>query len=63
MLYGLDSLSFSLSVSCPFDCGGVVFARPEWERILEKNKWNEVDIRDNRYNQVIHLVTAARYGQ
>jgi hypothetical protein len=35
--------------------------RHEWERILEKNKWNEVDIRDNRYNQVIHLVTAARY--
>lgn len=23
------------------------------------NQWNEVDIRDNRYNQIIHMVSAA----
>ena len=34
--------------------------RSDWVRILERNKLDEVDIRDNRYDQVIHLVTAAR---
>ena len=24
-----------------------------------ENNWNEVEIRDNRYNQVLHLVSAA----
>ena len=24
------------------------------------NDWNEVQMRDNRYNQVIHMVSAAR---
>ena len=23
------------------------------------NDWSEVDLRDNRYNQIIHMVTAA----
>ncbi|XP_055328009.1 TRPL translocation defect protein 14-like isoform X2 [Paramacrobiotus metropolitanus] len=30
-----------------------------WEKIMKQNNLNAVDIRDNRYNQVIHLVTAA----
>lgn len=32
----------------------------EWEhlKILNPN-WNEIDLRDNRYDQVVHLVTAA----
>lgn len=30
-----------------------------WQRFLRANKWNTVDLRDNRYNQVIHLVTSA----
>ena len=24
-----------------------------------ENQWNEVDLRDNRYNQIIHMVSAA----
>lgn len=36
------------------------FITPEqWEKILKKNNWNDVELRDNRYNQVIHLVSAA----
>jgi len=41
------------------DCSAYL-PKQDWEKILEKNNLNEVDIRDNRYSQVIHLVTAAR---
>jgi len=30
-----------------------------WDRMKATNDWNEVDLRDNRYNQVIHMVSAA----
>jgi len=35
-------------------------SRDQWEHILAKNGLDEVEIRDNRYNQVIHMVTAAK---
>jgi len=41
------------------DCSAYL-PRSEWEAILDNSNLNEVDIRDNRYDQVIHLVTAAR---
>lgn len=32
----------------------------DWECLKGKNAtWNEVDLRDNRYDQIIHLITAA----
>jgi len=32
----------------------------DWETLKAKNPtWNEVDLRDNRYDQIIHLITAA----
>jgi len=35
--------------------------KPEqWERMKKEFGWNEVEMRDNRYNQVIHLVSAAK---
>ncbi|CAF0706425.1 unnamed protein product [Brachionus calyciflorus] len=35
-------------------------ASHEWEILKMRNpNWNEVDLRDNRYDQIIHLVTAA----
>ena len=30
-----------------------------WERILDKTGWSNIELRDNRYDAVIHLVTAA----
>lgn len=33
--------------------------REDWERMRKDNHWNEVDLRDNRYNQIIHMVSAA----
>jgi len=41
------------------DCSAYL-PKSDWDTILEKNSLHEVDIRDNRYDQVIHLVTAAR---
>lgn len=35
-------------------------SREQWEHILARNGLDEVEIRDNRYNQVIHLVSAAK---
>jgi len=34
-------------------------AREQWDRILEATGLDEVEIRDNRYDQVIHMVSAA----
>ncbi|XP_061163511.1 TRPL translocation defect protein 14-like [Saccostrea echinata] len=31
----------------------------DWEKMKEKNGWNSVQLRDNRYNQIIHMVSAA----
>lgn len=31
----------------------------KWERMKSANGWNEIEIRDNRYNQIIHMVSAA----
>jgi hypothetical protein len=34
--------------------------KPEqWERMKAENRWNEIEVRDSRYNQVLHLVSAA----
>lgn len=30
-----------------------------WDRVLKRNALNAVELRDNRYDQVVHLVTAA----
>ncbi|KAJ7377283.1 hypothetical protein OS493_030094 [Desmophyllum pertusum] len=32
----------------------------QWEELLNNNKWNNVSLRDARYDQVIHLVSAAQ---
>jgi len=31
-----------------------------WEEMRCRNKWNNVELRDGRYNQVIHMVSAAK---
>lgn len=34
-------------------------SKEEWERMMQGNNWNSVELRDNRYNQIVHMVTAA----
>lgn len=31
----------------------------KWELMKTSNGWNEIDVRDNRYNQIVHMVSAA----
>uniref|UniRef100_A0A6B2L5P0 NadR/Ttd14 AAA domain-containing protein n=1 Tax=Arcella intermedia TaxID=1963864 RepID=A0A6B2L5P0_9EUKA len=34
-------------------------SRDQWQVVLDESKWNLVDLRDRRYDAVLHLVTAA----
>ncbi|KPU75940.1 uncharacterized protein Dana_GF12764, isoform B [Drosophila ananassae] len=34
-------------------------SKDKWEKMMAGNKWNSVEMRDNRYNQILHLVSAA----
>ena len=40
------------------DCSAYL-PREDWEKIMENCQFNEVDLRDNRYNHVVHLQSAA----
>ncbi|KAK7485427.1 hypothetical protein BaRGS_00023375 [Batillaria attramentaria] len=39
--------------------GSAYLPRDQWEKMKAENGWHEVDLRDNRYNQIIHMVSAA----
>ncbi|CAL1545530.1 unnamed protein product, partial [Lymnaea stagnalis] len=32
----------------------------DWITMKQQNNWNDVDLRDNRYDQIIHMVSAAK---
>ncbi|XP_053677110.1 TRPL translocation defect protein 14 [Anopheles nili] len=34
-------------------------SKEKWDRMMRSNNWNPVELRDNRYNQIIHMVSAA----
>nr|CAD7600830.1 unnamed protein product [Timema genevievae] len=36
-----------------------VISPEKWGRMMAANSWNPVELRDNRYNQICHLVSAA----
>lgn len=65
----VENTFFDLASSCRRNClvicdrgimDGSAYLKPkEWEKLKEKNNWNEVDLRDSRYNLVIHMVSAA----
>lgn len=37
-----------------------VVSKEQWEKLMTDNNWNSVELRDNRYNQIIHMVSAAK---
>eukprot|EP00188_Purpureofilum_apyrenoidigerum_P002378 Plantae.Rhodophyta-Purpureofilum_apyrenoidigerum.ctg24738.p1 GENE.Plantae.Rhodophyta-Purpureofilum_apyrenoidigerum.ctg24738~~Plantae.Rhodophyta-Purpureofilum_apyrenoidigerum.ctg24738.p1 ORF type:complete len:435 (+),score=67.31 Plantae.Rhodophyta-Purpureofilum_apyrenoidigerum.ctg24738:98-1402(+) len=39
--------------------GSAYMSRELWKDMLEENHWNEVMLRDQRYDAIVHLVTAA----
>ncbi|KAM7343955.1 TRPL translocation defect 14 isoform 2-T2 [Cochliomyia hominivorax] len=34
-------------------------SKEKWEKMMAANNWNPIEMRDNRYNQILHLVSAA----
>lgn len=36
-----------------------VVSKEKWDRMMRTNSWNSVELRDNRYNQIVHMVSAA----
>lgn len=57
-----SSVSFSLFILNIFLFKFVCIAdisKDKWERLTAANNWNTVELRDNRYNQIVHMVSAA----
>lgn len=65
----IENTFFELGESCGRDCliicdrgamdASAFISRDKWERMMSANNWNSVELRDNRYNQIVHLVSAA----
>lgn len=65
----LEKSYFDLAAMSKSDCliicdGGTMdikarMSPEQWKQILADNDWNEVDLRDSRYNQVVHMVSTA----
>ncbi|XP_075219915.1 TRPL translocation defect 14 isoform X2 [Lycorma delicatula] len=65
----IENTFFELGETCQRDCliicdrgamdASAFISREKWERMMLSNGWNPVELRDNRYNQIIHMVTAA----
>lgn len=65
----IENTYFELAKSCKRNCliicdRGVMDASAyietdKWERMKASNGWNDVEMRDNRYNQIVHMVSAA----
>ncbi|XP_055601648.1 TRPL translocation defect protein 14 isoform X2 [Uranotaenia lowii] len=65
----IENTFFELGKSCTRNCliicdRGVMDAsafvsKEKWERMMRTNNWNSVELRDNRYNHIVHMVSAA----
>lgn len=65
----LEATFFELASTCKKNClvicdRGVMDATAymetdQWEKMKKSNNWNEIEVRDGRYNQVIHMVSSA----
>ncbi|KAK8723322.1 hypothetical protein OTU49_011650, partial [Cherax quadricarinatus] len=65
----IENTFFSLAETCRKNClvicdrgtmdASAFIPEEQWEEIMKRNGWNPVDLRDTRYNQIIHMVSAA----
>lgn len=65
----MENTFFELGKSCTRNCliicdRGVMDAsafvsKEKWDRMMRTNNWNSVELRDNRYNHIVHMVSAA----
>ncbi|XP_042899659.1 TRPL translocation defect protein 14 isoform X2 [Parasteatoda tepidariorum] len=68
-MMAMEETYFSLAETCDRNClvicdrgtmdAAAFIPKEVWEKMLSANGWNAVQLRDNRYNQVTHLITAA----
>ncbi|KAF8766346.1 TRPL translocation defect protein 14 like protein [Argiope bruennichi] len=68
-MMAMEETYFSLASTCNRNClvicdrgtmdAAAFIPKDVWENMLAANGWNAVQLRDNRYNQVVHLITAA----
>jgi len=69
-MIAIENTYFDIAETCPKNCiiicdRGIMDATAfvsleEWDLMCKRNGWNSVDMRDNRYDQVIHMVSAAK---
>ncbi|XP_043282470.1 TRPL translocation defect protein 14 isoform X2 [Venturia canescens] len=65
----IENTFFQLGESCTRNCliicdrgamdASAFISKKQWELMMASNGWNNVELRDNRYNQIIHMVSAA----
>ncbi|XP_076232041.1 TRPL translocation defect 14 isoform X2 [Calliopsis andreniformis] len=65
----IENTFFQLGESCSRNCliicdrgamdASAFISKDKWELMMASNGWNNVELRDNRYNQIIHMVSAA----
>ncbi|XP_017779335.1 PREDICTED: TRPL translocation defect protein 14 isoform X2 [Nicrophorus vespilloides] len=65
----IENTFFELGRTCKRNCliicdrgamdASAFISKDKWEKIKRDNGWNDVELRDNRYNQIIHMVSAA----
>ncbi|ERL90591.1 hypothetical protein D910_07938 [Dendroctonus ponderosae] len=65
----VEETFFELGRTCRRNCliicdrgamdASAFISKERWESIMADNSWNNIELRDNRYNQIIHMVSAA----
>ncbi|XP_013140388.1 PREDICTED: uncharacterized protein LOC106104792 isoform X1 [Papilio polytes] len=65
----IENTFFELGRTCQRNCliicdrgamdASAFISKEKWEEMLNANNWNSVELRDNRYNQIVHMVSAA----
>ncbi|XP_077296780.1 TRPL translocation defect 14 isoform X3 [Arctopsyche grandis] len=65
----IENTFFELGKSCQRDCliicdrgamdASAFISKEKWEYLMANNNWNNVELRDNRYNHIVHMVSAA----
>uniref|UniRef100_A0A0K8WLJ6 NadR/Ttd14 AAA domain-containing protein n=1 Tax=Bactrocera latifrons TaxID=174628 RepID=A0A0K8WLJ6_BACLA len=65
----IENTYFELGQSSLRDCliicdrgvmdASAYISKEKWEKMMSANNWNPIELRDNRYHQILHLVSAA----
>lgn len=68
-MISIETTFFDLAAGCKQNClvicdrgtmdAAAYMTKKSFDKTLKRNNWNPVELRDIRYNQVVHLITAA----